>query len=254
MTIKVHIDGAADAPAIVLIHAIGTSSALWLPQVPVLARAFRVVRVDLPGHGDSPSLPSGAQFSDYADAVVAALADRGVDRFILVGLSFGAMVSMQIAIRHAVRVRGLLLACCAAKTPAPVAQMWHDRIVTVETHGIESQVETSLERWFTPGFADASPTTLDWIRAMIRNTSAKGFTAAAGIIAGLDHVALLPLIDVPCLVLAGAHDRAAPADAMSGIAAAIPGARFETIEAAHLANVEAPVAFTETVGRFAAAL
>jgi 3-oxoadipate enol-lactonase len=254
MTVAVSVDGPVDAPAIVLVHAIGTSSALWLPQVPALANEFRVVRVDLPGHGGSKALSPGAGFADYADAVAAALTNHDVDRFVLVGMSFGAMVSMQIAGRHASRVDGLVLACCGARTPPPVAQAWRDRIAAVEAGGIATQVEGSLARWFTPEFAAGSPTTLGWVRSLICATPAEGFVAAAGIIADLDHLALLPGIDTPCLVVAGTRDQAAPAEAMRGIADAIPGARFETIEAAHLANVEAPVAFTETVGAFARSL
>ncbi|RYD27304.1 MAG: alpha/beta fold hydrolase, partial [Lysobacteraceae bacterium] len=97
MTLAVQIEGRDDAPAVVLLHAIATSSKLWAPQVAPLAADFRVIRVDLPGHGASPLLPGCADYESYADAVVSALADRGIDKFVLVGLSFGAMVAMQIA-------------------------------------------------------------------------------------------------------------------------------------------------------------
>lgn len=254
MTVAVSIDGAADVPAIVLLHPIGTSSALWLPQVPVLANGFRVVRVDLPGHGGSTALPPGVGFSDYADAVVAALTDHQVDDFVLVGTSFGAMVSMQIAVRHASRVNGLVLACCGARTSSQVAQAWRERIRAVKAAGIVTQVEPSLARWFTPEFAAGAPMTLDWVRSMICDTPADGFVAAARMIADLDHLALLSDISTRCLVIAGTRDQAAPAEAMRGIADAIPEARFATVEAAHLANVEAPVPFTETVGAFARSL
>lgn len=251
MSITVHVEGPADARAIVFLHAVATSSALFAPQVPALADGFRVVRVDLPGHGGSALPAPGAGFADHADAVVAALGERGIEDFTLVGVSFGAMVAMQIATRHAARVRGVVLACCAATTPPPAARAWRDRIAAVEAHGTATQVEPSLARWFTPSFAAGAPTTLGWVGSMIRGTPAAGFVAAAGLIAELDHAALLPRIAAPCLVLAGARDQAASADTMRGIADAVPGARFVTIEAAHLANVEAPVAFTELVGAFA---
>lgn len=250
MTLAVHVDGDKAAPAIVFLHAIATSAALWSPQVAPLAERFRVVRIDLPGHGDSPVLPESASFADYADAVANTLARHRIDRFALVGMSFGAMVAMQVAVRHAARVERLVLACCAARTPSNVAAMWHERIAAVEEGGMSTQEETSLARWFTPGFAAASATTLDWVRGMIGRTPPAGFRAAARIIADLDHVALLPHIRMPCLVLAGEQDKAAPPEGMRGFSTDIPDARFATVPAAHLANVESPSAFTEVIARF----
>lgn len=250
MSLAVHIEGPAAAPTLVFLHAIATSAELWRPQVVPLSRRFRVVRLDLPGHGGSDLLPEGAGFPDYADAVAETLSAHGIGQFGLVGMSFGAMVAMQVAVRHAARVERLVLACCAARTPLPVAAMWHDRIAAVARDGIETQVETSLERWFTPDFAAASPQTLDWVRGMIRRTPAAGFVAAARSIATLDHLALLPALTMPCLVLAGAEDKAAAPAMMQDFAAHIPGAAFSTLPAAHLANVEAPGAFVDAIERF----
>ena len=251
MTLTVHVDGAAESPTIVLLHAIGTSSQLWLPQVPALATQFRVVRVDLPGHGASPAPTPGAGFAEYSDAVADALTEHGIDEFILAGISFGAMVAVQIAVDHAPRVRGLVLACCGVVTSEPVSRAWRERIAAVESDGMGSQVESSLERWFTPAFAAASPVTLAWVRSMIAGTTPEGFTGAADMIAGLDHSAHLTKLDMPSLVIAGERDQAAPPTAMRAFADTIATARFETIDAAHLANVEAPVAFTERLGAFA---
>lgn len=254
MSLNYHLEGAEDAPVLVLLHAIATSSELWRPQLGVLSRHFRVVRIDLPGHGQSALLHPDATYADYADAVAATMAGAGIDRYVLAGLSFGAMVSMQVAVRHAVSVRGLVLANCMAKTPPPVAQMWQNRIAAVASNGMDGQTAPTLERWFTPGFHAKARLTVEWVRSMILNTPPQGFIAAAGMISTMDHSGLLPPIACPTLVLAGAHDQAAPVAGLEAIAAQIPGARLETLDAAHLANVEAPVAFAEAVGSFAHSL
>lgn len=251
MSLNYHVEGPGDAPVLVLLHAIATSSELWRPQLGVLSRHFRVVRIDLPGHGKSPLLHPEATYADYADAVAATLASAGMDSYVLAGLSFGAMVSMQVAVRHADKVRGLVLANCMGKTPPPVAQMWQNRIAAVASHGMAGQTVPTLERWFTPGFHAEAPLTIEWVRSMILETPPQGFIAAARMISAMDHSALLPQIACPTLVLAGAHDQAAPFAGLADIAAQIPGARLETLDAAHLANVEAPVAFAEAVGGFA---
>lgn len=254
MTLAVQIEGRDDAPAVVLLHAIATSSKLWAPQVAPLAADFRVIRVDLPGHGASPLLPGCADYESYADAVVSALADRGIDKFVLVGLSFGAMVAMQIAVRNPDTVAGLVLACCAAYTPPPVAAMWRDRVDGVKQGGLAGQAPGTLGRWFTPSFAEASPQTVEWVRGMIVETPDEGFVAAATMISTLDHRELLPRITARTVVVAGEHDQAAQPAGLAAIADAIPNASLITLNAAHLANVEAPVAFVEAIAAFAKGL
>jgi 3-oxoadipate enol-lactonase len=246
-------DGQRDAPPIVLLHAIATSSELWSAQVAPLAVRHRVIRVDLPGHGASPPLRPGASFEGYADAVADALDAHGVGRCTLAGLSFGAMVALQLATRRPEQVERLVLACCAVRTPPPVAAMWRERADAVAASGMAGQVAGTLDRWFTPAFAAASPATLAWVGGLIRGTSGDGFTAAAAIISELDQVALLGQVPVPCLVVAGEHDQAAAPGMMQGFASALPNSRFVTLPAAHLACVEAPVAFTEALAAFAAA-
>ena len=56
MTVALHhvVDGPADAPVLVLAGSLGSTTQMWRPQVPALAARFRVVRVDLRGHGGSP--------------------------------------------------------------------------------------------------------------------------------------------------------------------------------------------------------
>lgn len=253
MTVAVYEDGPSGGQAVVLLHPIATASALWAAQAAPLAGTYRVLRVDLPGHGASAPLAEGATFADYAEAVAAALDRHGVRSACVVGLSFGAMVAMRLAVGRPDLVGRLLVACCAVRTPDPVAAMWRERIAAVAAGGMEAQVQPTLDRWFTPAFAGASPQTMRWVGGLIRSTPPAGYRAAARIIATLDHRALLPELAMPVLALAGEHDAAAPPDGMRTFASSMPDARFETVAAAHLANVEASSAFTEAVGRFAAA-
>ncbi|WP_017667612.1 alpha/beta fold hydrolase [Sandarakinorhabdus sp. AAP62] len=250
MTMAAHRAGPSDAPVLVLLHAIATSSALWTPQLAALASRFHVVRIDLPGHGDSPAMTGSPGYPDYADAVAATLAGLGIHSASIAGLSFGAMVAMQLAVRHPALASRVALANCAAFTPPPVADMWRARIAAVEQGGMASQRAVTLDRWFTPGFAASAALTLDWIGSMIEATPSAGFIAAARMISSLDHRDILSAIASPTLVLSGAHDLATTPAIMAGIVAALPHAQLASLDAAHLANVEAPVAFAEALGAF----
>ncbi|WP_431286453.1 alpha/beta fold hydrolase [Roseateles chitinivorans] len=114
-------DGRSDAdtaPTLVLLHAICTSGALWTPQLDAWRPAFRLLCVDLPGHGESAPLAGDATLADVADALAATLDAHGESRVTLVGTSWGSMVAQAFALRHPSRTASLVLAHAGSTTSA----------------------------------------------------------------------------------------------------------------------------------------
>ena len=116
------IDGPPDAPVLVLLSSVGSTGAMWDPQVKALARDFRVVRADHRGHGASPVPPAPYALADLGGDVVALLDHLGVQRAHVCGLSLGGMVAMWLAVHAAERVDRLVL-CCTSARLGP-ASMW----------------------------------------------------------------------------------------------------------------------------------
>ena len=92
-------EGPEDAPPLVLLHALATCRDLWLPQMPAWATQFRVIRIDLPGHGESPLMDGAATLAGFADEVARVLDDLDIRRAALVGLSLGGMVAQAFALK-----------------------------------------------------------------------------------------------------------------------------------------------------------
>lgn len=90
-------DGDPDAPAMLLIHGLAGSTAWWDPVVPMLARNFRVVRVDLRGHGRSPSPRRGFDTATQARSIALALDALDIHRISVVGHSTGGYVATAFA-------------------------------------------------------------------------------------------------------------------------------------------------------------
>ncbi len=86
------------APTIVLIHSIGGSRADWSAVAPRLAEHHRVVLVDLPGHGRSPAPASKPSVADASAALARTLSKMKIERAVLVGHSYGALVALQTAL------------------------------------------------------------------------------------------------------------------------------------------------------------
>ncbi|GJI87592.1 alpha/beta fold hydrolase [Duganella hordei] len=249
--LNTQVSGPDDAPAVVLIHSLATSSGLWSMQVPVWRRHLRLVVVDLPGHGASAALDGGATMAGYAHLIASELDRLGIHAAALVGLSLGSMVAQAFALAYPDRTRALVLAHGAAATGAHLREVWDGRIAAFRKNGFATEAPATIARWFTAGFVDNAPLTVGWIESLVRETSGEGYIAAIEAIQQLDHSANLHKIRCPTLVIAGEHDVALPPSAGAAIAATIPQARFAVLKgAAHLGNVEQPEAFTELAGAF----
>lgn len=240
-------EGPDDAPVLVLGPSLGTTSAMWDPQVPALAGRLRVVRYDTRGHGASPVPPGPYEIADLGADVLALLDRLGVERASFCGLSIGGMTGMWLAAHAPERIDRLVLCCTSAHMGPP--EMWAQRAATVlETGGTAAIAGPVVERWLTPAFARRHPEIAAHLRAMLESSPPEGYAACCGAIERMDLRADLAAITAPTVVVAGRDDTATPLEHAETITAGIAGARLAVIaDAAHVANVEQPEAVTRQI-------
>ncbi len=104
--------GEDDAPPLLALHGWLDNAASFIAVAPLLANDFRVIALDLPGHGRSAHLPPGVtryHATDYADHVLNAADALQLQRFDLLGHSLGAGVASLVAAAAPARVRKLAL-------------------------------------------------------------------------------------------------------------------------------------------------
>ena len=104
------VDGDDSAPVLVLGSSVGSTSAMWEPQVAALSRTHRVVRYDHRGHGASRPTTPPRSIADLGDDVVALLDHLGVDGADVFGWSMGAAVALRLGTDHPSRIGRLVLA------------------------------------------------------------------------------------------------------------------------------------------------
>ncbi|CCH33371.1 3-oxoadipate enol-lactonase [Actinosynnema sp. NPDC047251] len=243
MTLHHELSGPADAPVLVLGNSLGTTTALWEPQLPELAERFRVLRYDHRGHGGSPASRGPRRIDDLAEDVLELLDALGVRRVSYCGVSMGAMVGMWLAGHAPERIDRLVL-CCTTAT-YDTARPWEERAAAVRANGTGSIAPAVVSRWFTPALRERSPQTVARFEHMLSTVDDESYAGCCEALGELDLRAVLSKIVAPTAVIAGARDEATPPESLRAIADAIPGASLSVVDAAHLANVEAPDAVAE---------
>jgi 3-oxoadipate enol-lactonase len=238
-------------PVLVLAHSLAANREMWEPQMDLLRPHFTVVGFDVRGHGKSRTTELPYAMADLAADAVGVLDAVGAERATWVGLSLGGMIGLTLALAEPGRIERLVVADSTAGYSAPGHQMWRERIAAVEAGGMAAVAEGTLGRWFTQGFRERQPATVERVRQMILNTDPKGFVGAAKAIIGYDVSARLGEISCPTLIMVGAEDPATPPAMSETLARGIPGAELEILPgAAHISNIEQAAAFNARLARF----
>ncbi len=238
------VDGAADAPPLVLSPSLGTTHAMWDPQVPALSARFRLVRYDRRGHGRSPVPDGPYSLDDLGGDVLDLLDELSLERVSFCGLSIGGMVGMWLAVNVPERIDRLVLCCTASALPP--REHWLKRAAIVRDGGVAAvadAVARAVVPARRPGAArGAVPdscssrhprrATRGVARRLPRSISATAWARSGA----------------PTLVLSGEADSVAPPERGDELAAGIPDARHVTLgDTGHIANAEQPEQFTKHV-------
>lgn len=244
----VRVDGHTTAPALMLCNSLGTDLHLWDAQAAEWARHFRLVRYDRRGHGRS-GLGSGPRTMERLGRDALAIIDAlGLDKVHWCGLSMGGMVGQWLAANVPRRIDRLVL----SNTSSYFADKtrWNDRIKAVRENGLESVADAVMNLWFTADFRARAPETIARMKHMLTATPIEGYLASCEAVRDMDHRPLLPQIKVPTLIIAGKHDQSTPVQAAEFMRQRIPGATLAVLDTAHIANVEQPAVYTDTVMKF----
>jgi len=238
--------GPEDGPVVCFTHSLASDGGMWAEQVPpLLAKGYRVLRLDMRGHGGSDPVAGPYTMAQLADDVAAALDFLGIAKVQLIGLSIGGMLGQAFAIAHGQRLISAMLCDTSPQTMAGAQEAWAPRIAAVKkANSLTPLADGTMERWFTDAFKPRNPGRWKQIHATIAGTTPAGYLGCAGAILDFDFVPKLPQVKVPTLVVCGAEDEGTPPAGNKKIAELIPGARYEEIaDARHFPNVERPEVF-----------
>jgi 3-oxoadipate enol-lactonase len=238
--------GPEDGPVLCITHSLASDGGMWAEQMPPLLQAgFRVLRLDMRGHGGSDPVAGDYTMKALADDVAAALDALGLPRVHYMGLSIGGMIGQAFALDHGSKLISAMWCDTLPASPAAAAALWAERMDTVRrANSLEPLADGTVERWFTDAFKPRKPARWKQIRDTVAATTPAGYLGCSAAIMSYDFLGRLPSLKVPVLVVCGDGDPGTPPEENRRIAGLVPGARYEEIaNARHFPNVEHPNTF-----------
>ena len=200
----------AQAPWLVLVHGASQDMRVFSAQRDEFSRDFRLLLVDLPGHGGSAGMPGPFGPAEHAGAVLAALERAGIDRAHYWGTHTGAAVGLLLAVRYPQRLHALVLEGAVIPGVAmPSVTHWFERAcATARERGVEAARREWFgeAEWFRVIREDPRACRADEHRAMIAEFGGAPWLDGRSPSTVTDVAPALARIDSPVLLVNGEHD------------------------------------------------
>lgn len=212
---------------VVLHHGNGKNARLWYAWVPLLARQYRVIRLDARGFGRSSIPPRGYDWSlsNFGADLLRLMDHLEIDRAHLIGETIGGTIALQFAYDHPDRLH-TVTACTSPYNFVGVGQ-YQDYYRIIEQEGVESWVRQSANRRLVPG--QSNPQHHEWYAQQMMQSSAQVVMELLSYLSTVDLTPILPQIKVPALVLVAQNSDTNTPDRADSMAALLPDAKLVKI-------------------------
>ena len=239
ISLRYDLSGAGEN-TLVLVHEMGGSLETWDDVIEPLAKRWRVLRYDTREAGFSEKtgrIPDIAAMSGELASLLDALGIRSP--IAIVGCAIGAAIAIHFATNYPQRTAAMMALSPATGIAASGRAAAFARAEKAEREGMRSITDALFDMAYPPALRK-DVERYRAARARLLGADPASFALIYRMLADLDLTLDFAKVRCPTLVVAGAHDQLRPPDHVRAIAAQIPCAQFEVIEAGHYIPVQAP--------------
>ncbi len=235
---------------LVLLHSLLSDRSSFGPIVSRIAGRRRLISVNLPGFGTSPS--SGPAISDYAESVASTCEAMALPpETDVLGNGLGSFVALSLAARHGAKFDRLVLVGAAVTFPRAGKDTFIALAETVERDGVPAIVDIAMRRMFPEDFIAARPEVVAERAAVLRGIDTAVFASACRALAALDLGGDLPRIQNSTLIVVGEKDGATAPPLARELGARLANAEIvEMPGVGHCPHLQDPDGFIAAVAPF----
>ncbi|RQR99011.1 alpha/beta fold hydrolase [Burkholderia sp. Bp8991] len=224
---------------LVLIHGVGMQAGAWYPQIDDLSRDFRVISVDMPGHGMSDALDTDADLQQFVQWAVGFIEALKVGPVNLAGHSMGSLIAAGVAVTRPDLVKRVAVLNGVYRRTEQAREAVLQRAAELRSGTID--IDTPLRRWFNA--EDAQQAAARKVEAWLQSVDLAGYATAYTAFANGDDIYAdsWHRIACPALVLTGSDDPNSTPEMARQMAQAAQDGKAVVIEnERHMVNLTAP--------------
>jgi pimeloyl-ACP methyl ester carboxylesterase len=249
-SISLYYEAYGTGEPLLFLHGLGTDGRSWEYQRDPFAEQYRVILVDVRGHGRSAKPPGPYSVPQFANDMFALLDHLQIDQFHLVGLSMGGMIGFQMAVDQPARFKSLTI---VNSGPELVAQNWKERWQIVQRRLVLNFSSMEKIGKFIGERLFPEPQQAEYLGLFVqqmRENDPKAYKAATNALIGWSVRAKLACVQCPVLVISGDMDYT-PVANKEAYVREMPTARLQVISnSRHGTPIDQPAAFNTAVLHF----
>ncbi len=248
--INLYYESVGEGDCLLFIHGLGSSSRDWEQQIPYFAKSYRVLTVDVRGHGQSDKPPGPYSVKQFSDDIAALLHDLIITAVNVIGVSMGGMIAFQLAVDHPKLVKSMVIVNSGPelipRTLMEKLAIWQ-RFVILRFMGMRKMGEVLAPRLFIK--EEQAALREQFIERWAENDK-RAYTDTLRALVGWSVLDRIGTITVPVLVMAADEDYT-PVSAKKAYLGKLPNARLLVIEdSRHATPMERPEAINTAVTEF----
>lgn len=243
---KVHYIEQGHGEPLLLLHGVGMRAEAWEPQIAYFSKNYKVIAVDLPGHGESDALLSQKDLPDYVDWAVEVIEQLNLGKVNIAGHSMGSLITLGVSVTRPDLVKRMAVLNSVYKRTPEAREAVVKRAEELEDGILD--IETPISRWFINN-SELAKTVEGWLKKV----NLDGYGAAYKAFAEGDSVYADQWSNVVCpaLILTGTEDHNSTEEMAKKMHEQAGNSELVILEnERHMANLTAPILVNEALSRW----